>query len=148
MGLKKITVRLDEDIIELIKERAHADRRSLQVYLDLFFEKHLKPKKIKQSKPKPETNIFEYLNGAVSLKAQELWIKTYQDREWIQGELHKADAWYETNAHKSPKKEFGRFYNNWLSRGWENHRKGLKSLPSHTPDYHIEQMKRLERGEM
>lgn len=59
---------------------------------------------------------------------QERWIKVYPDIAWIKTEILKAITWIELNPKKAPKK-FGRFMGNWLSRGWEKHRKTIQTNP-------------------
>lgn len=63
------------------------------------------------------------------LKAQ--WIKTYKDEKWIDFEISAAKSWILSNPTKAPKSDFKRFYNSWLKRGWENHRKTLQAKPLH-----------------
>lgn len=55
------------------------------------------------------------------------WLKTYEDETWIRLEINKAAAWMVANPKRAPKKDFGRFLNNWLSRGWDTHRKNIPS---------------------
>lgn len=54
------------------------------------------------------------------------WSETY-DKEFLESEFKKARNWVLANSHKAPKKDWGRFFNNWFSRGWEQYRKSLKS---------------------
>lgn len=75
---------------------------------------------------KQEVNIFDDMVGSVKLSTQEQWVKIYDDEAWIQSEISKAKAWILENSHKAPKSRFGRFYNNWLARGWEQHRRSLE----------------------
>lgn len=58
-------------------------------------------------------------------EAQDAWIQTYADPEWIKQEIAKAWAWCLSNKQKAPKSDWTRFVNAWLARGWENHRKGI-----------------------
>lgn len=55
------------------------------------------------------------------------WLKTYEDEAWVRLEIGKAASWIVANPKRAPKKDFGRFLNNWLSRGWESHRKTIPS---------------------
>lgn len=55
------------------------------------------------------------------------WLKTYEDETWIRLEISKAASWIVANPKKAPKKDFGRFLNNWLSRGWDTYRKSIPS---------------------
>lgn len=55
------------------------------------------------------------------------WIKTYGDEKWIDFEIAAAEAWMLSNPTKAPKSDFKRFFNGWLKRGWESHRKTLSS---------------------
>jgi hypothetical protein len=65
----------------------------------------------------------------VPIPAQEAWLAAYGDAAWIRTEINKAAAWIVTNPKKAPRL-FPRFMNDWLSRGWEQYRKTLKSNPS------------------
>jgi hypothetical protein len=66
----------------------------------------------------------------VTHEAQKAWVDLYQDRAWIAFELSKAATWLTVNPDKAPKSRTGRFLTNWLSRGWEAHRKTLPSKSS------------------
>lgn len=68
----------------------------------------------------------------ISQKLFNSWSQTYQDKAWIDLEIKKAQAWIHANPRKAPKTDFARFLNNWLSRGWENYRKTLKSERKNT----------------
>lgn len=59
-----------------------------------------------------------------------LWVKTYPDTEWVDMEIKKAITWLDANPKRRPKRSFTRFIANWLSRGWEQHR---KTIASNTP---------------
>lgn len=67
--------------------------------------------------------------GSVKQSVQRLWLEAYPDRAWIRQELLKACAWIEANPRKQSK-DFGRFMNNWLAKGWEQHRKTIPSQPA------------------
>lgn len=56
------------------------------------------------------------------------WYDTYP-KEFLELEIKKARNWLLANPHKAPKSQWGRFFNGWLDRGWENYRKTLKSNP-------------------
>lgn len=56
------------------------------------------------------------------------WADTYP-KEFLDQELKKARSWVLANSHKTPKKNWGRFLNNWFNRGWETYRKTLTSNP-------------------
>jgi hypothetical protein len=64
----------------------------------------------------------------VSKKLFDSWLKTYQEESWINLELKKAEAWIHANPKRAPKRDFARFLNNWLSRGWDNKRKEYPSV--------------------
>lgn len=77
-------------------------------------------------------NIFhpdhrEYFEK-LQVKVLETWIQLYP-AEWIDLELLKAIGWMHANAQKSPKSDFPKFFNGWLMRGWETHRKSISSAP-------------------
>ncbi|WP_413581066.1 hypothetical protein [Bdellovibrio sp. HCB288] len=57
------------------------------------------------------------------------WAETYP-KEFLDMELKKARSWILANPQKSPKSGWGRFFNAWFDRGWEQYRKTLKSNPS------------------
>lgn len=57
------------------------------------------------------------------------WADTFP-KEFLDIELKKARSWLLANPHKAPKKNHGRFFNNWFNRGWEKYRTTLKSNPS------------------
>lgn len=59
-------------------------------------------------------------------KLYKKWIETYE-KDFVDHEIKKADAWMEANPKRRPKSSFARFYTNWLSRGWERHRKNIPS---------------------
>jgi len=54
----------------------------------------------------------------------DLWLDTYGDAEWICTEIKKAEIWMIGNP-RAPKSQYGRFFSNWLSRGWDQHRKSI-----------------------
>lgn len=56
------------------------------------------------------------------------WSDTYP-KEFVEEELKKARSWVLANPHKAPKSAWGRFLNQWLTRGWEKYRTTLKSNP-------------------
>lgn len=57
---------------------------------------------------------------------QILWLKSYE-ADWIKTEIIKALAWLDVNPRKKPK-SFAKFMGNWLSSGWEQHRKTIPSV--------------------
>lgn len=71
-----------------------------------------------------DESIF-WLLAKTSIDLQRSWLATYQDPEWLKMELKKASNWIHANPKKAPKSDFARFLNNWLSRGWEQHRKTI-----------------------
>ena len=50
------------------------------------------------------------------------WIKAFGDEQWVDAEINKAVAWIHANQKRAPKANFTRFFNNWLSQGWDRHR--------------------------
>lgn len=64
------------------------------------------------------------LSFFINQKLLELYPQEYLDREKIKMEL-----WLANNQHKKPKSDRGmvRFVTSWLSRGWDQYRKGLQS---------------------
>lgn len=63
--------------------------------------------------------------------AQKAWLDAYPSIDWIVHEAKKANAWMISNPKKRPK-DFQKFFNNWLSKGFESYR---KSVPSATKTY-------------
>ena len=59
-------------------------------------------------------------------QTQKAWISAYPSIPWIIHEMHKANVWISANSHKAPK-NFERFFSSWLSKAFENYRKGLPS---------------------
>lgn len=70
---------------------------------------------------------LELLLGTVTHKAQQLWLKTYPDADWIRQEFLSALSWCEANPKKRPKSDYAKFLGGWLRRGWESHRKAIPS---------------------
>lgn len=66
----------------------------------------------------------------IKRQLQDRWIETYKDAQFISHELNKAEDWLVANQHKAPKRDYGRFLNNWLGRAWDQHRKSLSANPS------------------
>lgn len=64
------------------------------------------------------------LSNFINTKLLELYPQEYLDREKV-----KMEMWLATNQHKKPKTDRGmvKFVTGWLSRGWENYRRGLQS---------------------
>jgi hypothetical protein len=89
-----------------------------------------KPKQPRGAIPELDATEFREMLMDVSQKSQQLWIKTYSDSEWIKNEFLKALAWCENNPRKRPKKSWGQFLNNWLTRGEEFRRRSTPSNPS------------------
>ncbi len=87
----------------------------------------------------------------VTHRAQKSWLVAYPNADWICFEVRKAHAWCETNSHKAPK-DFGKFMNNWLSRSFEEYRKGLqskhKTFAQKNSDALQEMREKLDRGEL
>lgn len=63
----------------------------------------------------------------VKQETQKLWLSLYKNPQWIIFELKKAKGWMIENPAKAPKSQFGKFYNNWLSSGFERYRKTIQS---------------------
>lgn len=81
----------------------------------------------------PEFKAIEKIlvSREVSLKVQMNWLETYPDPKWIVSEIKKMIAWEEVNTKKQ---RFGRFANNWLSRGWDK-RPSAGNKPKHDFSY-------------
>lgn len=79
---------------------------------------------------------IQLLLKKVKAPLQEAWLDCYQDEKWITQELFKAIVWLTANPKRAPKKDFGRFISNWLSRSFESYRKTIPSNRSVTlPSY-------------
>jgi hypothetical protein len=78
-------------------------------------------------------DVIHLLDG-VHRETQTAWLKAYPNAKWIIHEALKADVWIKANPHKAPKK-FARFFSNWLSRAFEDYRKGLPSNSPHQKTY-------------
>ena len=48
----KVSITLDEDVIELIKELAEMDDRSFSQYINLILKEHISTKSVRNPKPK------------------------------------------------------------------------------------------------
>lgn len=92
-----------------------------------------------------EFNSNEVCNNLLlktEASVQKAWIDAYPSVSWITHEMTKANVWIKANPKKAPK-NFGRFFSNWLAKGFENYRKGL---PSNSNKKTFGQMKQ-ERNE-
>lgn len=69
----------------------------------------------------------------VPKELKDAWIKTYGDEKWIDFEIKKSQSWIVANKSKAPKTQFDRFYNGWLSRGWEQRRLNVPAKPLTAP---------------
>lgn len=60
------------------------------------------------------------------------WPKLYPDPDYVPREAVKAIGWCATNKTKVPKSVRGwsQFFNGWLERGWDKHRKTISSNPA------------------
>lgn len=96
------------------------------------------------TEPIPELASPDYVNLLSKIKTiiQEKWLKLYPDVDWIKSELLKAEIWLGENGHKAPKKNFGQFMTNWLSRGWEQHRRTLTPKQKSASEDFLEHMKK------
>lgn len=63
----------------------------------------------------------------ITKETQRAWLETYRSPEWIQHEILRGNAWIKANAHKAPKKAFGRFFGGWLGRAFDSQRKNIQS---------------------
>lgn len=81
------------------------------------------PKKTSVSVPTNDT-LNKELSFFINQKLLELYPQEYLDREKV-----KMEMWLATNGHKRPKSDRGmvRFVTSWLSRGWDQYRRGLQS---------------------
>ena len=70
----------------------------------------------------------EFLLEEINHDTQVRWCRLYQhDFEYLRRELIKARGWLENNPKRKPSTSKGtsQFLGNWLSRGWEQHRKTI-----------------------
>lgn len=70
--------------------------------------------------------ISTALFNTVNKNTQKTWLAAYPNAQWICHEALKAEIWMNENPQKRPK-NFGRFFSNWLSRAFEQYRKGIPS---------------------
>lgn len=87
---------------------------------------------ISTAPPELQDDLTTPFLAKVKPGAQAAWIQTYGDRAWIKTELMKAVAWIHANPKRAPKSDYGRFFNNWLSQGWEKYRKSLATAQGPT----------------
>lgn len=73
--------------------------------------------------------LFNNIKVEVEKNLYEKWIEIYSN-EFVTHELKQIETWLMINKHKAPRKDFKRFINNWLNRGWESYRKKLDSKKS------------------
>lgn len=83
--------------------------------------------------------------------SQKSWLEAYPSKDFIIQECKRSAAWIASNPQKAPK-DFQRFFNSWLSRAFENYRKGLPSRPitnAEKNEMHLREMwDKNERGEL
>ena len=81
----------------------------------------VEPKQVLVATPTVDKKDLSFF---INQKLLELYPQEYLDREKVKMEL-----WLATNGHKRPKSDRGmvRFVTSWLSRGWDQYRKGLQS---------------------
>lgn len=79
------------------------------------------PKQVLVASPTVDKKDLSFF---INQKLLELYPQEYLDREKV-----KMEMWLATNGHKRPKSDRGmvRFVTSWLSRGWDQYRKGLQS---------------------
>jgi hypothetical protein len=94
-------------------------------------EKEIKEKESKVKEIKANELFVEFENSPltqvltqVDLELQKKWVEVY-GKEFCLAEFNKIYTWLAANPTKSPKANFGKFINTWLTRGWESHRKTL-----------------------
>jgi hypothetical protein len=102
---------------------------------------------LKQVSVTPPTVIKKDLSFFINQKLLELYPQEYLDREKV-----KMEMWLATNGHKRPKSDRGmvRFVTSWLSRGWDQYRRGLQSNASKEKSFSEiwaeEEAKRIEEN--
>jgi len=94
-----------------------------------------KPQPEKKPDPKPEPPLFAdaYISNYVAQvprKVQEGWLTLYPDKAWIERELKKAVVWM-LGKPRNQKRDFAKFFSNWLSTGWDE-RPPDKAKPQNT----------------
>lgn len=78
---------------------------------------------------KAETTAFrlsETLEVFLKNDLIQSWADTYP-KEFLTEEMKKARNWILCNMHKAPKSQWGKFFNSWFARGWDQYRKTLRS---------------------
>lgn len=93
--------------------------------------KEIKEKESKVKEIKVNEVFVEFENSPltqvltqVQVDLQKKWIEVY-GKDFCLEEFKKIYTWLAANPAKSPKSDFGKFINTWLTRGWESHRKTL-----------------------
>lgn len=59
----------------------------------------------------------------VSKETQTLWLKKYENADWILSEILEMTIWITNNPRRAPKSRMGGFMSSWLGRSWESARK-------------------------
>lgn len=91
----------------------------------------LRPNSVPEKKREEEKREEEKATAAfVPKELKEQWIKTYEDEKWIDFEIKKSQSWLLSNPNKH-KKDFARYYNNWLARSWDQRKAAPK--PNRAP---------------
>lgn len=83
----------------------------------------------KKALAKIETTAFrisETIEIPIKNELIRSWADTYP-KEFLTEEMKKARNWVLANTHKAPKSNWGRFFNSWFSRAWDQYRKTLAS---------------------
>ena len=62
--------------------------------------------------------IQVFVERKVKAKLAKSWLETFPEPDWLSQEILKALNWEVANPRKK-KIDFGKFMNNWLSRGWD-----------------------------
>lgn len=72
--------------------------------------------------------VMEFLTRSkIKTSSVLLWLKTYENTEWLKFEFLKMLGWLDANPHRKPKSNYTSFVRTWLTRAWEQHRKTLPS---------------------
>lgn len=89
-------------------------------------KKQIPPKEKNHPKFENEELLKPFLN-LVNKSSIDSWLNLYNDDEFILAELKKGAVWIESNPQSAPKSNYSGFFARWLTKAWDQHRKGLKS---------------------
>lgn len=121
---KKVSCKRLDSVTEVSLEKRREEKIERREEKSILSEAEISVPSIKTKKLK--VDLIGEQKIEVDPKLVESWVDTYP-KDFLELEFKKAKSWVLANRHKAPKSNWGRFLNNWFSRGWDNYRKTLKS---------------------